>query len=547
MPMTTDKLCPTCGATYGEDHVFCPRDRTALRSTAPGDDLIGSVVGERYLILERIGGGGMGEVYKAQDVRLQRPAAIKVLRAQLTLDAEALARFSRECANGSKISSRHVAQILDYGETDQGRPFLAMELVPGESLKALLDREGALEPPRAIQLIRQIAAGLDAAHRLEVVHRDLKPENVLICLDEGGSEQAKVVDFGISKAVRDESQQVTSTGFVTGTREYMSPEQIMGEALDCRSDVYALGLLSYLMLTGRLPFAGATPEHAMLMRLQHPPLPLHDAQPDIAWDPGLQPIFSTALARQPGDRYAAAGEFARALAEAVERADGAARRFHAIEPAADTAVNPARQVVRRRGWLPAAAVLGLCAAGTIGYLAIQRPTQSGAAAEPIDVGLDTAPGTDSGLLTDPPTQAYLAPPSETTFAPPPDTVGPIPAPSRVEESLPAAKPRPKPTRPADASAELGKYKDLLIEPGLSGDSVRRIIASLDILLGRLRTRGDSVQAQLYRAEAFALAGEDERACAILEAARPRADARQREKIALWEARKLCTFSEWTPS
>ena len=521
--MSTDKICPVCGATYGEDHVFCPRDRSALWSASAGDELVGSVVGNRYLILERIGSGGMGEVYKAQDVRLQRPAAVKVLRAQLSLDLESLARFSREGANASKISHQHVAQILDYGETEQGRPFLAMEFVPGESLKAILNREGALTPRRTTRLVGQIASALDAAHRLDVVHRDLKPENVLVCSDDAGLEHAKVVDFGISKVIRDDSQQVTSTGFVTGTREYMSPEQVTGAPIDRRSDVYALGLVSYLMLTGSLPFAGSTPEHSMLLRLQEPPRRLRGVRPDISWPQDIQAVFDAALARDPSDRFGSAGELAQALTEAVDR-------WLAEE-------RPAQRIVPRKPWVAVAAVLVLGVAGALGYHASWEPAPPKVAPDPVDFSEQPTGAAESGVV-----------PESSTFKEPlvvqesgPETPAP-----RLRPPDPRPRPRVEP-KPPDAALELKQYGAILIKPDLSPDSARHIIASLDTLLARLTRRSDSVQVDIYRAEAYALAGDDDHACAILDAARAHATPRQREKIELWEARELCKFSNWTPS
>lgn len=521
--MSTDKICPVCGATYGEDHVFCPRDSSALRSASVGDELVGSVVGNRYLILQRIGAGGMGEVYKAQDVRLQRPAAVKVLRAQLSLDLESLARFSREGANASKIINQHVAQILDYGETEQGRPFLAMEFVPGESLKAILDREGALTPRRTSRLVGQIASALDAAHRLDVVHRDLKPENVLVCSDEAELEHAKVVDFGISKAIRDESQQVTSTGFVTGTREYMSPEQVTGAPLDHRSDVYALGLVSFLMLTGSLPFAGSTPEHSMLLRLQEPPRRLRGVRPDISWPEAAQAVFDAALARDPSDRFASAGEFAQALTEAVDRWL--------------TEERPAHRIMPRKRWVAIAAVLAFGMAGALGYRATRESASPEVAPDPVEFSEEPTGVAESGIVSEP--SARQEPPVVEESKPEPPA-------GRARPPEPRLPPRVEP-KPPNAALELKQYGTILLQPGLSPDSARRIVASLEALLGRLTSRSDSVQADIYRAEAYALAGDGDRACAILDAARSDATSRQREKIELWEARELCKFSDWTSS
>ena len=240
--MTGPKVCPACGNSYGADSLFCPLDRAPLVRPDDAAVLQGTVIAGRYLLSELIGSGGMGDVYKAQDVRLQRPAAVKLLRASLSADLDALRRFSREGMNASHINSPHVVQVYDAGETASGIPYLAMEFVAGKSLgRLVLAEEGQVAPARAAELIRQIAAGLDAAHRLGVVHRDLKPDNILVAHAGTPEEIAKVVDFGISRVLRDESQKVTKKGFVAGTYELMSPEQVLGGDVDQRSDLYALG------------------------------------------------------------------------------------------------------------------------------------------------------------------------------------------------------------------------------------------------------------------------------------------------------------------
>ncbi|HUF27363.1 MAG TPA: protein kinase [Gemmatimonadaceae bacterium] len=313
------RVCPTCGTTYDEKHVFCPSDGSALRASDDGSGLLGSVIADRYLILEQLGIGGMGRVYLAQHVRLPQRAAIKVLHPSLSHDTDSLARFNREASNASQISHQHVARVYDFGETGTGLIYLAMEFVPGHTLATLLETEGPFEPRRAARLLRQMAQGLDAAHRLEIVHRDLKPDNILVMIDADGQEQVKVVDFGIAKAMTSETQGVTRAGLVLGTATYMSPEQVSGHVLDRRSDVYALGLVAFVMLTGKLPFQGETAEEAMIMRLTERPMSLDDARPEMAWPAEVQDVIGRALARDPNERYPTAGAFATALEQAVEQ------------------------------------------------------------------------------------------------------------------------------------------------------------------------------------------------------------------------------------
>ncbi len=238
------KVCTTCGNEYPDDQSFCPADGSALKSTSTAADLVGAIVADRYRILEKLGEGGMGTVYLAEHVKMGRMSAIKVISKSLTQDADAIARFNREAANASRINHPNVCAIYDFGETEDGVIYLAMEFIEGESLTDLINREGALAPKRAADIARQTAEALEAAHEFGIVHRDLKPDNIMITKTRGGLDLAKVVDFGIAKAAGgDEKQNVTKTGLVVGTPEYMSPEQLSGDAVDSRSDIYSLALV----------------------------------------------------------------------------------------------------------------------------------------------------------------------------------------------------------------------------------------------------------------------------------------------------------------
>jgi serine/threonine-protein kinase len=314
------KICPVCGNTYSDANAFCPSDGTTLRAAEVTADLIGSVVADRYLVTDLLGEGGMGKVYLARHVRLPQQAAIKVLRPAMLKDAAAVARFNREAANASRIDHDRVARVYDFGEAADGTVYLAMEYVPGRTLKRLITDTGALEPRRAAGLVRQIAEGLDAAHRLGIVHRDLKPDNIMVVEDGDGAERVKVVDFGIAKALgADEGGQgLTQAGYVVGTPEYMSPEQLLGGQIDARSDVYALAIIAYQCLTGSFPFDTSTPERVMASRLTEQPRTLAHAQPAMTWPASVQAVLDAGLARDVEHRPPSAGAFARALCEAVE-------------------------------------------------------------------------------------------------------------------------------------------------------------------------------------------------------------------------------------
>jgi predicted Ser/Thr protein kinase len=318
------KICPTCGTEYPANARFCDRDGTALRSQGGGTDLVGSIIAERYHVLKKLGEGGMGQVYLAEHVKMGRKSAVKVMNPGMVNDADAISRFNREAANASRINHPNVAGIYDFGETPEGLIYLAMEFIEGESLTSLVEKNGALPPMRAADITKQAADGLQVAHEMGIVHRDLKPDNIMIAKNRDGSDCVKVVDFGIAKAAGAENQKVTKTGLVVGTPEYMSPEQLAGDKLDGKSDIYSLALVAYNMLTGKLPFEGETAQESMIMRLTDDPRPLSMTKPDTSWPAEVQDVMARALQRKREDRYDSASKFGIALYQAVEHMPRAA-------------------------------------------------------------------------------------------------------------------------------------------------------------------------------------------------------------------------------
>ena len=305
------KICPVCSTEYADDVKFCPNDGQTLRSAAPASDLVGQVVADRYHVIKKLGEGGMGQVYLAEHVKMGRRSAIKVMNPSMVHDPDAVARFNREASNASRITHPNVCAIYDFGETPDGVIYLAMEFIEGEPLTDLLERDGALPVRRAVGIFAQVANALQAAHDLGIVHRDLKPDNIMLAQKKGG-DQVKVVDFGIAKAVGgDESgQKVTKTGLVVGTPEFMSPEQLSGDKLDGRSDLYSLALVFYRMLAGKLPFEATTVQETMIKRLTDEPAKLAAARPDLSFPPGLQAVLDSALMRNPMERYQTVTKFA---------------------------------------------------------------------------------------------------------------------------------------------------------------------------------------------------------------------------------------------
>ena len=316
------KICPHCGNEYETAARFCPSDGTALRPKG-ADSLIGHVLADRYHILKRIGEGGMGRVYLGEHVKMNRQCAIKVMSPSLVNDAESAARFAREASNAARIIHPNVAAVFDYGESD-GLIYLVMEFVDGEPLARILAREAPFSIDRAIDLASQIADGLGAAHELGIVHRDLKPDNILVTRTRGGKEVAKVVDFGIAKAIQEGvGEGLTQTGQVIGTPEFMSPEQLLGDPVDARTDLYALGCILHLMLTASPPFNARTREQMIKRRLSEDAPHVQTVDPELP--DTVARIVARLLARSPGDRYGSAAEVRDALAGTHMRRSGAAR------------------------------------------------------------------------------------------------------------------------------------------------------------------------------------------------------------------------------
>jgi serine/threonine-protein kinase len=300
------KVCPQCGSEYETTDRFCPKDGSALRPKAGGDPLVGRVIADRYLVLALLGEGGMGRVYLGEHVKMNRQCAIKVMSPTLVNDNESLQRFAREASNAARILHPNVAAVFDYGESEK-IIYLVMEYVDGESLSTILAREGKLEPRRAIEIARQIADGLHAAHELGIVHRDLKPDNVIVAHSRSGREIPKVVDFGIAKALTEAPQDaLTRSGLVIGTPEYMSPEQLLGDPVDARADIYSLGCILYQMLTGAPAFSADTREQMIRRRLHEAPPHLREVLPSLP--SRLDTLLVHMLARSPADRLASAAE-----------------------------------------------------------------------------------------------------------------------------------------------------------------------------------------------------------------------------------------------
>jgi tetratricopeptide (TPR) repeat protein len=261
---------------------------------------VGTVLAGRYQILQMLGLGGMGAVYKAQDKELDRVIALKVIRPEIARHPEALARFRQELLTARQVTHKNVVRIFDIGESD-GIKFITMEFVAGRDLRSILEERGQLPPTEAIAIMRQVCAALAAAHAENVIHRDLKPGNVM--RDEQG--RIVVMDFGLARTV-DDSANMTRTGAIVGTVEYMSPEQALAGKLDARSDLFTIGLIFYELLTGKIPYKADSALASLIKRTQERAIPA--AELDSTIPKALSDILSKCLERDPGQRYQTAQE-----------------------------------------------------------------------------------------------------------------------------------------------------------------------------------------------------------------------------------------------
>jgi len=306
------KVCVNCRARFRGGSEFCPLDGGRL--VAVKDPLIGRTIAGRYVVQERIGAGGMGKVYRARQEILGRDVAIKFLSEHLTHDPSYRKRFMREARAANRIHHEHIIDITDFGETDDGLVYLAMEYLDGTPLNALI-AQGAVPLARTAHIGLQVARALSRAHQLSVVHRDIKPDNIYLLRGYEG-DFVKLLDFGLAHIAGE--LRVTATGTVFGTPEYMAPEQARGAPMTSAADVYSLGCVLYEMLTGQLPFTGSTPD-LVLKHMRDVPLP--PSYHARMLEPEVDALLLSLLEKKAEDRPTAV-ELAEALAAIWERLRG---------------------------------------------------------------------------------------------------------------------------------------------------------------------------------------------------------------------------------
>jgi serine/threonine-protein kinase len=394
------KTCRVCQRSYSTHFANCPQDGTPLIQSE--DWAEGTVVRGKYQIIQKVGQGAMGAVYKALHMHFKEMRALKVMAAEVASDKAFVKRFEQEAILARKLQHPNAVRVDDIDETEDGQPFIVMEYIEGKNLRDTISAEGPMPPMRVAAIVRQVASALDAAHRLGIVHRDIKPENIVL-IQSQKAEVAKVLDFGIAKLKEELSgtlaASMTGTGMVVGTPLYMSPEQAMaahGKELDGRSDIYSLGIVMYQMLTNELPINGDTSLQIVMAHIQTPPIPIQCAQTGVKIPKPIADLVMKCLAKNREDRPASGQEIIDELdrweLERRENEEGetllvapgsvtphraAAVRSNApaatVSPSANRAgtigvAAAGQQVSSRsgRGWIPWAALLVVAAIGVAG-------------------------------------------------------------------------------------------------------------------------------------------------------------------------------------
>ncbi len=320
--------CPTCGRHYTADFVLCPEDQTPLQADAtvggagPVDPLVGHTLDDKYRLEDRLGIGGMGTVYRARHLLIDRPVAVKVLNPRFVEDEAARARFRREAKACGRLQHVNAVTVTDFGTSQDGYVYLVMELLEGRTLRDVLAKEGPLDSARSVALMLQVSAAVAAAHEAGIIHRDLKPANIFIVQRAEVPAVVKVLDFGIAKLAadsldEDEPKTLTQVGAMIGTPRYMAPEQCDGAELTPAADVYSLGVILYEMLTGTVPFSGSTPLAIAMKHTGEMPRSPRELLPTIP--PALEQVVLHTLEKRPQDRPGNGAEFRAELLSTAER------------------------------------------------------------------------------------------------------------------------------------------------------------------------------------------------------------------------------------
>ncbi len=314
------KVCPACNSRYEAEVAFCSRDGTPLvhDPNAGKSDLVGQVIADRYRVMRLIGEGGMGQVYEAQHVNINRRFALKLLRPEIVSNPEAVARFRQEAWSASSIGHENIIEIDDFATLPNGSVYLAMEYLQGRALSERMRAEPRLQLDEALAILLQVCSGLSAAHEKGIVHRDMKPENVFLA-HKYGRVVVKILDFGIAKVAGAEgSQSLTRTGTIFGTPHYMSPEQALGRPLDQRADIYSVGVIMYEVFTGRVPFEAESFMGILTKPITAQPSPPRELAPERDIPPEIEAVILKAMEKEASARQQSMSELLAELTAIAE-------------------------------------------------------------------------------------------------------------------------------------------------------------------------------------------------------------------------------------
>ncbi len=476
-------VCSACGQRFSSREArFCPFDGEPLEpASGPPQDLdglVGTVVEGRYEVLDVLGEGGMGTVYRVRHKALGRAFALKALRRDIAADKELCARFIREAKAAASVSHPNVVQITDFGRLASDQPYFVMELLEGVPLGWLIKKGGPVPAARAVRIVRQIAEALGAAHEAGIVHRDLKPDNIQVGGAMSGSDVVKVLDFGLAKVAG--KSRLTRQGMVFGTPHYMSPEQASGDPVDHRADIYALGVVMYEMFTGRVPFEADSAMGVLTKHMYMEPAPPSELLGGTKELGALEDLTLRCLAKKPQSRYQSMQELLEALDEIVQLSAagdldvrpsqaGSAPRLRSV--LADELEAPSAEELslmlkragvreRRSGFGVFAAVGGLLVVAAGGWWAVEHFRHAGTAAVAASKAESAraptpAPGAGPGAGTLPASRSTAALSAAAAIAPAPAPAsrrhttarratgpGHVKASPRVQSRLPAATARP---------------------------------------------------------------------------------------------------------
>jgi serine/threonine-protein kinase len=444
-----DSYCPSCEKKFaGGDR--CPADNTRLvKLSAAVDPFIGRELDGRYMILEKLGNGGMGMVYRASQLSVGRDCAIKVISPSHVTNETAIKRFLREAKLASRLSHPNAVAVLDFGQTSDGVFYLAMELVEGRTLEQVFKDENVFEPHRLVRIGSQVCDALEGAHALQIVHRDLKPSNIMLL--SRGRDLVKVLDFGLAKSLAPDQSEMTATDDLIGTPAFIPPELALGQPYDGRADLYSLGCVLYQLGSGSLPFRSSSKQELVQMHgiLKAPPMTGAPA--------ALAQVIDRMLQREPAARYQSASECREALEAAVEGrlytpptglpqlASGVVGALMSAEirkvvtgpTMTDSLPVPRSPALRRPAWVIAAIVAGLLVVGG-GVFALTRHDTP-----------DTVSSTSPAAVIAPPTPVA---PAAAVVTPPPAAVTslpvtpPPPEPPKVRPAMKSQKSKPAPAK-----------------------------------------------------------------------------------------------------